>query len=75
MQAKQGNLTEMSSTNPVKPADLAASDVLSAQLWVQRQGRSGLGLDVACTKAAVDLQYLTRTVVAGHHRSEPRDAA
>lgn len=47
----------MSSTSPVTPPDFTASDVLAAQQWPRRQG-AGLALDMACTKAAVDLQNL-----------------
>ena len=47
----------MSSTRPVSPADTTASDVFSSPHAAGRLG-SGLGLDVECTKAAVDLQNL-----------------
>jgi diguanylate cyclase (GGDEF)-like protein/PAS domain S-box-containing protein len=45
----------MSSIRPVNQVDHTASDVLAVQSW---SGRAG-GIDVACTKAAVDLQNLT----------------
>ncbi|MGC4027483.1 MAG: EAL domain-containing protein [Steroidobacteraceae bacterium] len=48
----------MSSTSPVTSPEFTASDVLLAQQWTPRGG-AGLTLDVACTKAAVDLQNLT----------------
>jgi diguanylate cyclase (GGDEF)-like protein/PAS domain S-box-containing protein len=47
----------MSSTRQVKPVDVTASDVLVARLLSDRDG-AGSGLDVDCTKAAVDLQNL-----------------
>jgi hypothetical protein len=43
---------------PVVPVDATASDVFSSQFWSSRKG-AGLGLDVECTKAAVDLQSLS----------------
>jgi len=46
----------MSSTRPVSPADVAASDVFNPHV-AGRLG-AGLGLDVECTKAAVDLQNM-----------------
>jgi hypothetical protein len=45
----------MSSIRPVNQVDHTASDVLAVDSWTGRAG----GLDVACTKAAVDLQNLT----------------
>jgi diguanylate cyclase (GGDEF)-like protein/PAS domain S-box-containing protein len=50
----------MSSTRPVKPADFTASDVLTSHSWSGREA-GGFGLDVACTKVAVDLQNMSRT--------------
>ena len=47
----------MSSTRPVSPTDSTASDVFSAPHAAGRLG-IGLGLDVECTKAAVDLQNM-----------------
>ena len=47
----------MSSTRPVSPVDPAATDVFAGALWDSRRGIV-LGLDVECTKAAVDLQNL-----------------
>ena len=43
-----------------KPTELTASDILSPQLWTGRAARPALGLDVTCTKIAVDLQNMTR---------------
>ncbi len=40
--------------------DLTASDVLSSDAWLGRAGIPTVGLDVACTKIAVDLQNLER---------------
>jgi GAF domain-containing protein len=48
----------MSSTRQVTSADLGATDVFASPLWSARKD-AGLGLDVECTKAAVDLQNLT----------------
>ncbi|MEO6185513.1 MAG: PAS domain-containing protein, partial [Steroidobacteraceae bacterium] len=48
----------MSSTRQVLPVDPGVSDVFSSSVWSSRKG-AGLGLDVECTKAAVDLQNLT----------------
>ncbi|MET0280178.1 MAG: EAL domain-containing protein [Steroidobacteraceae bacterium] len=48
----------MSSTRQVSPVELVASDVFATPMWAT--GRvSVLGLDVAITKAAVDLQTAT----------------
>ncbi len=44
-------------TNPVN--DLTASDILSPHLWTRRSSRPALGLDVTCTKIAVDFQNMT----------------
>jgi diguanylate cyclase (GGDEF)-like protein/PAS domain S-box-containing protein len=48
----------MSSTRQVLPVDTGASDVFAGPFWSSRKG-AGLGLDVECTKAAVDLQSLS----------------
>jgi diguanylate cyclase (GGDEF)-like protein/PAS domain S-box-containing protein len=47
----------MSSTRPAAPLDASASDVFASPVWAARSAE--LGLDVECTKAAVDLQNLT----------------
>src|ERR1700733_10517158 len=39
--------------------DLTASDILSPQTWPRRGPRSNGGLDVICTKIAVDFQTMT----------------
>jgi diguanylate cyclase (GGDEF)-like protein/PAS domain S-box-containing protein len=39
--------------------ELTASDVLSAKLWQSRAERPPLGIDLACTKIAVDFQNIT----------------
>ncbi|HEY2275966.1 MAG TPA: PAS domain-containing protein, partial [Steroidobacteraceae bacterium] len=48
---------------PDKPQDFTASDILSADAWTGRQPRPVLGLDVACTKIAVDFQNMRREEV------------
>jgi diguanylate cyclase (GGDEF)-like protein/PAS domain S-box-containing protein len=48
----------MASTRQVLPVDAGASDVFAGPVWSARRG-AGLGLDVECTKAAVDLQSLS----------------
>ena len=40
--------------------DLTASDVLAPQFWTGKTERHSPGIDVACTKVAVDLQNLAR---------------
>src|SRR5271170_4732055 len=45
---------------PVTSTDPTASDVLAPQFWTGRSDRPAPGIDVACTKIAVDLQNLTR---------------
>jgi len=42
-----------------KLTDFTASDILSAKLWQPRAVRPPLGIDIACTKVAVDFQSLT----------------
>jgi diguanylate cyclase (GGDEF)-like protein/PAS domain S-box-containing protein len=39
--------------------DLTASDILSPQTWPKRGNRPAVGLDVICTKIAVDFQSMT----------------
>src|SRR6267378_7535932 len=53
----------MSSLPPDKPAEFTASDILSADAWSGRAPRPVLGIDVACTKIAVDLQNMRRESV------------
>jgi len=49
-----------SGTGPSDSAeDFTASDILSPQLWTRRSPRPVLGLDVTCTKIAVDFQSMT----------------
>jgi diguanylate cyclase (GGDEF)-like protein/PAS domain S-box-containing protein len=45
--------------NDPRQLDLTASDVLSPQTWPRRGVRSVVGLDVICTKIAVDFQTMT----------------
>ncbi|HEY2463412.1 MAG TPA: EAL domain-containing protein [Steroidobacteraceae bacterium] len=45
-------------TDP-RHADLTASDILSPQTWPRRGARPTVGLDVICTKIAVDFQTMT----------------
>jgi diguanylate cyclase (GGDEF)-like protein/PAS domain S-box-containing protein len=67
----------MSSTRPVLPVDPAATDVFGEALWAARKGVD-LGIDVECTKAAVDLQNLSaatqQIVLAGSLESLRRSA-
>lgn len=44
--------------------DLTASDVLSSQTWPKRGIRPAVGLDVICTKIAVDFQSMTAATAA-----------
>ncbi len=39
--------------------DFTASDILSAKLWQPQSRRPPLGIDITCTKVAVDFQNLT----------------
>src|ERR1700728_71818 len=50
----------MATPPPDKPADLTASDILSADAWSGRAHKPALGLDVVCTKIAVDFQSMRR---------------
>ncbi|MBV8853748.1 MAG: hypothetical protein JOY91_10125, partial [Sinobacteraceae bacterium] len=50
----------MSSLPPEKPAEFTASDILSADAWSGRNPRPALGIDVACTKIAVDFQNMRK---------------
>jgi len=45
---------------PEHPGDLTASDVLATGVWSARGGKPTLGVDIACTKIAVDLQNIRR---------------
>src|SRR5580704_6908914 len=48
-------------SKPLGPsADLSASDVLAPHFWTGKAERPAPGIDVACTKIAVDLQNLSR---------------
>src|SRR5215472_12389542 len=53
----------MSSLPPDKTAEFTASDILSADAWTGRTPKPVLGLDVACTKIAVDFQNMRRESV------------
>ena len=49
-------------TGPTESAeDFTASDILSPQLWTRKNPRPVLGLDVTCTKIAVDFQSMTES--------------
>ncbi len=48
----------MSSLPPETPAALTASDILSSDAWTGRPNPTAFGIDVECTKIAVDLQNL-----------------
>ena len=50
----------MSKLPPPASGDYTASDVLAPQFWTGRAERPPPGLDVACTKIAVDFQNLQR---------------
>jgi hypothetical protein len=39
--------------------EFTASDILSPKLWQQRAERPPLGIDITCTKVAVDFQNIT----------------
>ncbi len=45
--------------NDPRHPDLTASDILSPQTWPRRGTRPAVGLDVICTKIAVDFQSMT----------------
>src|ERR1700761_6939401 len=55
-----GGRGSMSILPPDKPAEFTASDILSADAWSGRAPRPVLGIDVACTKIAVDFQNMRR---------------
>jgi hypothetical protein len=50
----------MIKTPQAAPSDYTASDVLAPQFWTGRPERPAPGLDMACTKIAVDFQNLSR---------------
>src|SRR6202048_3047752 len=50
-------------TDP-RHTDLTASDILSPQTWPRRGIRPAVGLDVICTKIAVDFQNMTAATAA-----------
>jgi len=50
----------MSKLPPPAQGDYTASDVLAPQFWTGRAERAPPGVDVACTKIAVDFQNLQR---------------
>jgi diguanylate cyclase (GGDEF)-like protein/PAS domain S-box-containing protein len=50
--------------NDPRHIDLSASDILSPQSWVRRGQRATPGLDVICTKIAVDFQNMTAATAA-----------
>ena len=45
---------------PEHPGDLTASDVFATGVWSARGGKPALGVDIACTKIAIDLQNVRR---------------
>ena len=53
----------MTTPPPDKPADFTASDILSADAWTGRTPKPVLGMDVVCTKIAVDFQNMRRESV------------
>ena len=50
--------------NPDRTTEFTASEILSPQVWAARQQRPHFGLDVTCTKIAVDFQNMRRETVA-----------
>src|ERR1700752_766360 len=50
----------MTTPPPEKPADFTASDILSADAWTGRSPKPFVGIDVVCTKIAVDFQNMRR---------------
>ena len=50
----------MTTPPPEKPADFTASDILSADAWTGRSAKPIVGIDVVCTKIAVDFQNMRR---------------
>src|SRR5450432_3670394 len=50
----------MTTVPPDKPADFTASDILSADAWTGRAPKPVLGIDVVCTKIAVDFQNMRK---------------
>src|SRR6202050_2752502 len=50
----------MTTPPPDKPADFTASDILSADAWTGRAAKPVVGIDVVCTKIAVDFQNMRR---------------
>ena len=53
----------MSTLPPDKTSEFTASDILSADAWNGRTAKPVLGMDVACTKIAVDFQNMRRPQV------------
>ena len=49
--------------NDPRHPDLTASDILSPQAWPRRGIKPAVGLDVICTKIAVDFQTMTAATV------------
>lgn len=49
-----------SAANLDSAAEFTASDVLAPQTWASHERRAPLGLDITCTKIAVDFQGLAR---------------
>jgi len=50
----------MATPPPDKPADFTASDILAADAWTGRTPKPVLGMDVVCTKIAVDFQTMRK---------------
>lgn len=49
---------------PDRTTEFTASEILSPQVWATRHQRPHFGLDVTCTKIAVDFQNMRRETVA-----------
>ena len=57
---------------PEHPGDLTASDVFATGVWSARGGKPTLGVDIACTKIAVDLQNMRRGSLDAMHPRQPQ---
>jgi len=59
---------------PDHPGDLTSSDVFATGVWSARGGKPALGVDIACTKIAVDLQNIRRgSIEACINENQQRD--
>ncbi len=65
----------MTTPPPDKPADFTASDILAADAWTGRTPKPVLGMDVVCTKIAVDFQNMRRECDRGMPAAQSGAAA